>query len=122
MNFEDERLGFGGFAPRPGGQGGFKPREKNESSFAPKAGIQEPAFKPQTKFTPATQAAAKPGFVSDDLNGLEAGMEVMHEKFGKGKVVFVDGRAGEKKATVLFDMAGQKQLLLKFAKLKIIQS
>jgi DNA helicase-2/ATP-dependent DNA helicase PcrA len=49
-------------------------------------------------------------------------MNVEHERFGRGKVIFVDGRQGEKKATVLFESAGQKQLLLKFAKLKIIQS
>jgi DNA helicase-2/ATP-dependent DNA helicase PcrA len=49
-------------------------------------------------------------------------MSVEHEKFGKGKVIHVDGRPGEKKATVLFEVAGQKQLLLKFARLKIIKA
>ncbi|MEZ5173227.1 MAG: hypothetical protein R2850_06910 [Bacteroidia bacterium] len=47
-------------------------------------------------------------------------MEVIHEKFGKGKVLQIDGRNSERKATVFFQEVGQKQLLLKFAKLKII--
>jgi DNA helicase-2/ATP-dependent DNA helicase PcrA len=61
-------------------------------------------------------------FSPDDLSSLAQGMTVEHERFGRGKVIFLDGRPGEKKATVLFESAGQKQLLLKFAKLKIIQS
>lgn len=121
MNFEEERLGFGGFAARQGSAPAFKPREKPEATFAPKTNGTAGGFKPQPKMVPVAQSGNSQAFVSDDLSGLEAGMEVIHEKFGKGKVVFVDGRSGEKKATVLFDTAGQKQLLLKFAKLKIIQ-
>ena len=47
-------------------------------------------------------------------------MLVLHERFGKGKVLSVTGEAPNAKATVLFENAGQKQLLLKFAKLKIL--
>ena len=47
-------------------------------------------------------------------------MEVEHAKFGKGKVISVEGEASNKKAVVFFNAVGQKQLLLKFAKLKIL--
>jgi DNA helicase-2/ATP-dependent DNA helicase PcrA len=48
-------------------------------------------------------------------------MEVEHPRFGKGKVINMDGEFPNKKATVFFHSAGQKQLLLKFAKLRIIK-
>ncbi len=51
---------------------------------------------------------------------IQAGMEVIHERFGLGKVVGIEGNGPNKKATVFFQEIGQKQLLLKFAKLRII--
>jgi DNA helicase-2/ATP-dependent DNA helicase PcrA len=51
---------------------------------------------------------------------IQVGVEVQHEKFGKGKVVKVEGESPNEKATVFFPSEGQKQLLLKFAKLKIV--
>ncbi len=51
---------------------------------------------------------------------LQNGMEVEHAKFGKGKVINLEGEGPNKKATVFFHSVGQKQLLLKFAKLKIV--
>ena len=48
---------------------------------------------------------------------VEPGMDVEHNLFGKGKVIAVEGNGPNKKATVLFGI-GQKQLLLKFAKLR----
>ena len=52
---------------------------------------------------------------------LEEGMTVAHERFGKGKVVKIEGRAPDLKATVFFPSAGQKQLLLRFAKLQVVE-
>lgn len=51
---------------------------------------------------------------------LDIGNEVEHERFGKGKVVQLEGQAPNTKATVYFPKVGQKQLLLKFAKLKVL--
>ena len=48
------------------------------------------------------------------------GAEVEHQRFGKGKVLQVEGQSPNKKATVFFQGIGQKQLLLKFAKLKVL--
>ncbi len=50
-----------------------------------------------------------------------AGDEVEHETFGKGKVLNVEGSPPNEKATVFFPSTGQKQLLLKYAKLKLIR-
>jgi DNA helicase II / ATP-dependent DNA helicase PcrA len=56
----------------------------------------------------------------DDLSGLVGGMTVQHAKFGTGSVLGVDGAGNERKATVFFESTGQKVLLLKYAKLKIL--
>ncbi|SFF04006.1 ATP-dependent helicase [Sunxiuqinia elliptica] len=59
-------------------------------------------------------------FDGDDPRDIQTGMMVEHQRFGKGKVLQVEGSFPNLKATVFFQNAGQKQLLLKFAKLKIV--
>lgn len=51
---------------------------------------------------------------------LEPGMKVLHQRFGKGQVLELEGNSGNQKATIQFDGIGKKQLLLKFAKLQIL--
>ncbi len=53
-------------------------------------------------------------------NGIKIGVEVKHDRFGKGKVIELSGQSPNIKATVYFPSSGQKQLLLKFAKLQIL--
>ena len=48
-------------------------------------------------------------------------MKVSHEKFGIVKVLNVEGAGDSRKATVFFEGTGQKQLMLKFAKLTIVE-
>ena len=54
------------------------------------------------------------------VKGIVVGTTVQHDKFGTGKVIILDGSFPNLKATIMFDGAGQKQLLLKFAKLKVV--
>ncbi len=56
----------------------------------------------------------------DDTKAFQVGMQVEHKIFGKGKIINIDGSNSNRKATVFFKNIGQKQLVLKFAKLKII--
>ncbi len=58
-------------------------------------------------------------FIGDDPVTILSGMIVEHQRFGEGKVLNVEGVMPNKKATIYFHSSGQKQLLLKFAKLKI---
>jgi DNA helicase-2/ATP-dependent DNA helicase PcrA len=58
-------------------------------------------------------------FAPSDTSNLQVGMEVEHERFGFGKVISLEGNKPDIKATIFFKEIGQKQLLLKFAKLKI---
>ena len=58
-------------------------------------------------------------FFGDDPTKIQTGMTVEHQRFGEGKVLKVEGSMPNIKATIFFQNYGQKQLLLKFAKLKI---
>jgi DNA helicase II / ATP-dependent DNA helicase PcrA len=51
---------------------------------------------------------------------LRPGSRVMHDKFGLGKVTVVTGAGDMQKATVVFEGNNVKQLMLKFAKLKVL--
>ena len=57
---------------------------------------------------------------ASDLSKITNGIRVKHNKFGEGKVLSITGEGSNKKATVFFNGIGQKQLLLKFAKLEIL--
>ena len=51
---------------------------------------------------------------------VRIGSRVMHEKFGLGKVIDVTGAGDQVKATVSFEGNNMRQLMLKFARLKIL--
>ena len=67
------------------------------------------------------QAVAPRPMASDPSAGdLHEGCQIEHQRFGVGIVVKIEGSGENTKATVTFRNAGTKQLLLKFAKFKII--
>jgi DNA helicase-2/ATP-dependent DNA helicase PcrA len=53
-------------------------------------------------------------------NKLVAGNIVMHERFGRGEVINMEGVGADRKAEIRFEVGGIKKLLLRFAKLEII--
>jgi len=59
-------------------------------------------------------------FDSLAIDKVQVGIRVEHSRFGKGKVISVEGAGANKKAAIFFHAVGQKQLLLKYAKLKIV--
>lgn len=59
-------------------------------------------------------------FESSNPQEIQPGMLVEHQRFGRGKVLQIEGKMPDIQATVFFQNAGKKQLLLKFAKLRII--
>ena len=103
-----------------------KPRRagmrRKASTENPPTGLSSMA---QTTTTKTAQSSAKPlmdeNFEASEPDDLQNGMEVIHQKFGKGKIVSLEGAGANRKATVQFVAYGQKQLLLKFARLKIVQ-
>lgn len=59
-------------------------------------------------------------FEASEADNLQNGMKVEHQKFGHGKIIQLEGSGANRKATVFFNGIGNKQLLLKFAKLRIV--
>ena len=57
--------------------------------------------------------------VNQDVKGLAEGMMVEHARFGKGVIENIEGKGQDRKALISFKDFGKKNLLLRFAKLKI---
>ncbi|UKN03188.1 UvrD-helicase domain-containing protein [Paracrocinitomix mangrovi] len=97
-------------------------RSLNQMNFERKVGIPGKKLfsdkERKLKKISSSEVQSKSGTKASDLD-LKVGYNVMHEKFGKGKVVGLDG-SPPTKATVFFPKVGNKQLLLKFAKLEIL--
>lgn len=69
----------------------------------------------------SSMASATPNTGTVDSVQLHAGQTIAHERFGIGEVIRVEGTGDNCKATVRFQNAGEKQLLLKFARFKIVE-
>ena len=64
--------------------------------------------------------APRPMASAPSAGELREGCQIEHQRFGIGRVLKIEGTGENTKATVEFRNAGTKQLLLKFAKFKII--
>lgn len=94
--------------------------EKEEPSFiSPVAQAQQ--RQRLRKVETATSSPVSSSAPASDLSGLRVGAKVRHDRFGEGEVIAIEGDGGNAKATVAFTHFGQKQLLLKFARLTIIK-
>lgn len=92
----------------------------------PKSGtppsIGRPTEKQLQKLRKIKPASVQPAAESATLYAdLSVGVKVNHERFGTGVVQSIEGIGVNKKAEILFESGGIKKLLLKFAKLQIIQ-
>ncbi|MCQ2308748.1 MAG: UvrD-helicase domain-containing protein [Bacteroidales bacterium] len=82
-------------------------------------GYSEKPRVPETPRTAAAPQASDADFVPADPEIIDVGQRVLHQKFGQGTVMKVEGTGPNKKASVAFDTCGTKLLMLKFAKLNI---
>ncbi len=72
------------------------------------------SFSSGTKHTPSAE------FQASAIYDLKVGQRVEHATFGFGTIISFDGDDANAKAIVKFDNSGEKTLLLKFAKLRIV--
>ncbi|QNF35606.1 UvrD-helicase domain-containing protein [Adhaeribacter swui] len=91
------------------GPGVFDKVLKRKSNLIPAT----PVVKKATNYVPPAD------FVPSDTANLQAGMRVEHPKFGFGVVSKMDTQGNSTKAIIEFEEAGEKTLLLSFAKLRI---
>lgn len=79
--------------------------------------------RPSLHTTPRTLKrveALPPSHVATSSTDLQVGQAIEHERFGIGEVLAVDGAGDSRKATIRFRNAGEKQLLLRFARFKTL--
>ena len=72
------------------------------------------------KLKPVTGTSPNNGATNLFDNKLTIGNIVMHERFGKGEIVNMEGVGADKKAEIKFEVGGIKKLLLRFAKLDVV--
>ena len=111
-SFGGGRSSYGGYGSE-GGYGGRMPWDRDRSGY--RRGYQN--SKPVAS---QFMADPKPAFASSAAGSLSEGCRIEHQRFGIGTVLKIEGTGENTKATVEFQNAGTKQLLLKFAKFTIL--
>ena len=99
-------------------------QEKKEFQKRTTQSSSDATSRPSSSATPININTSKNNdsdFVAAAPDDIAEGMRVLHQKFGQGTVAKVEGIGPNKKATVIFDECGSKQLMLKFAKLNILK-
>ena len=91
---------------------------RSDSSSSTKFNQEKPVLR-KRNLKPVAQKTSQSSEPSNSEE-LQIGMNVEHVKFGSGKIISLEGNGPNKKATVHFNSVGNKNLLLRFAKLKII--
>lgn len=89
----------------------------------PKAQVIAPSVPKNLKKVSAVSGSnARPASAgSASVTGVQAGQMIEHERFGLGEVIKVEGTGDNAKATIHFKNAGDKQLLLRFARFKVME-
>ena len=83
--------------------------------------VPQPERKPAFSPVRLSQLPSSSGKGRGEAPALCKGQRIVHERFGMGEVVNVDGEGDNTKATIRFENAGVKQLLLRFARFKVVE-
>ena len=70
---------------------------------------------------PNTPIQVSANFKESNTANLNAGQQVEHQRFGRGEVISVQDTGDNRKAVIRFVEAGEKTLVLKFAKLMVLE-
>lgn len=73
-----------------------------------------------TGFSTASVSSSTASSAGSSSCGLQEGMKIEHQRFGRGTVLKIEGTGENTKATVEFVHSGTKQLLLKYAKFTVV--
>ena len=94
-------------------------KDFSQKSQFNKVGIRykKPETRPAKNFVKLKSSSSKSNLFD---NKLIVGNIVIHERFGKGEVISIEGQGGDKKAEIKFEKGGLKKLLLRFSRLEII--
>lgn len=122
---ETPESSFGGGRSSFGGYGGRMPWDRDRSGYKRDYQNSKPVAsqfmadpKPGFKSVRAVNAVHR--IMGDTAGSLSEGCRIEHQRFGIGRVLKIEGTGENTKATVEFQNAGTKQLLLKFAKFTLL--
>lgn len=119
---EGSRSGYGqGAGSRSSYGQGASSRPGYGQSDRPKAQLIAPTLPRNLKRVSAAAGSASASAPSAAVTGVSAGQTIAHERFGVGTVLKVEGTGENAKATIRFENAGEKQLLLRFARFKVVE-
>ena len=94
---------------------------KERVSVRPKQQIIAPTVPHNLKrVAPSANTASTSPSAGASANRVQQGQLIEHERFGLGEVLKVEGEGDNAKATIRFKNAGDKQLLLRFARFKVL--
>ena len=96
-------------------------KEEVRQQIRPRAQVIAPTLprnlKKVASSSPENQSAQS---MQTSLGELRVGQNIQHERFGMGEVTKLEGSGDNAKATIRFRHAGEKQLLLRFARFTVI--
>ncbi len=87
-----------------------------------RTGVQGNFKKPVSRARPLPNIKVK-NFKPSPASDIQVGMKVIHQRFGEGKVLSIDGQEGAKVATIFFNLVPknpERKIMLKFSKLQIV--
>ncbi|PKP41648.1 MAG: ATP-dependent DNA helicase [Bacteroidetes bacterium HGW-Bacteroidetes-10] len=99
--------------------GGMNNRSSASQAGGPARGNGSSAPSERPQFSQQIAVSRTKPFIPDSVDKLRVGMNVEHERFGRGKIFSLEGDPLNMRAIVDFAQGGRKTLLLKFAKLRI---
>ena len=110
------------------GRSGPAMSQKRPSSMGtgrqPAPGRPEPVRKaepiPVRRINPVTSRVSDSDFVATPVLQLKAGQRIEHNRFGFGQIIEISGNPADLKAKISFDDHGEKILILKYAKIRVL--
>ena len=93
-------------------QRGFQSPERQPAKTAYSSSPARPALK---------EHVPTENFMPSDLAELKTGNKVEHQKFGFGEVTRLEGSSHNPIATIVFQINGEKKIMLNYAKLRIVE-
>ena len=108
------RFGMGGGNPY-GSSGSVRYESRQTSAASPTASRIE-----ALRNRPLPPKISDADFVPAPMTDFKTGQRIEHNRFGPGKILEITGTAPDLKAKIAFDSYGEKLLLLKYAKMRVI--
>jgi DNA helicase-2/ATP-dependent DNA helicase PcrA len=104
----------------------ISPKYLDLSSTTARAKVSQFPKKNINRFSPMNknsnkQAQKMANFKASPMSEIVAGAKILHERFGTGKIVAIDGKGASRVASIFFEEGvGEKRIMLKFAKIQIV--